>query len=180
VYDLESEETTTIEPFDSHAVSAVTAEENVAYIAGSVGMQGNEGSAVVSAIDLQTQETLWETTPISGTQAIGALELSNGQVYGMTVDGDFFSIDPENQDTVVTEAGMGSGDLVTHQGGIYGATGDAVFALDLQDLEPETILDDLDSDWFTWPSLASDGCSLYALEGSEVIQLSAPDAHAAG
>src|SRR5699024_6653435 len=123
IYDLESEETTTIEPFDSHAVSAVTAEENVAYIAGSVGMQGNEGSAVVSAIDLQTQETLWETTPISGTQAIGALELSNGQIYGMTVDGDFFSIGPENQDTAVSEAGMGPGDLVTHQGGIYGATG---------------------------------------------------------
>lgn len=180
IYHLESGDTTSIEPFDSHAVSAVTADEDFAYVAGSVGMQGTEGSAVVAAVDLQTGDTLWEIAPLANTQAIGALEMSNGQIYGMTVGGDFFSIAPESQDTVVTEAGMGPGDLVRHQGSIYGATGDALFALDLQDLEPQTILNDLDADWFTWPSLASDGCSLYTLEGSDVIQVTAPGASGAG
>ena len=137
-------------------------------------MQGNEGSAVVAAIDLQTQETLWESAPISSAETITDLVLRGGQLYGMTVEGDFFTVDPETQETSTTETDMGPGGLVRHQGGVYGATEDQLFALDLQNLEPETILEDLDAEWFTWPSLASDGCSLYALEGSEVIQVSDP------
>ena len=171
IYDRESEETTSIEPFDTHAVSAVTSDGEIAYVAGSVGMQGNEGSAVVAAIDLETEETLWETTPVSSAESITDLVMSAGQPYGMTVTGDFFAINPETQEADVTESGMGPGGLVRHQGGVYGATADQVFALDLESLEPTTIADDLDADWFTWPDLASDGCSLYALEGSDVIQI---------
>lgn len=135
-------------------------------------MQGNEGSAVVAAIDLETEETLWETTPVSSAESITDLIFRAGQLHGMTVTGDFFAIDQETQEADVTEAGMGTGGLVRHQGGIYGATEDQVFALDPDSLEPTTIADDLDADWFTWPDLASDGCSLYALEGSDVLQIS--------
>lgn len=172
IYDREAEESDSIEPFDSHAVSAVTATGDIAYVAGSVGMQGNEGSAVVAAIDLETEETLWETTPVSSAESITDLVLRGGQLYGMTVAGDFFAIDLENQEADVTESGMGPGGLVRHQGGVYGATEDQVFALDPETLEPTTIGEDLEADWFTWPDLASDGCSLYALKGSDVIQIS--------
>lgn len=87
--------------------------------------------------------------------------------------GDLFAIDAETQKTTVTESDLGAGGLVRHQGGVYGATEDQVFALDLETLEPTTIVEDLDANWFTWPEVASDGCSLYALEGSEVIQIKA-------
>lgn len=172
IYDRGSEETTSIEPFGAHAVSAVTSDGETAYIAGSVGMQGNDGSAVVAAIDLGTQEKLWQTTPVSSADAITDLVFRGGQLYGMTVTGDLFSIEAETQETTVTESDLGAGGLVRHQGGVYGATEDQVFALDLETLEPTAIAEDLDADWFTWPDLASDGCSLYALEDSDVIQIS--------
>lgn len=173
LHHLDSEETTTLEPFASYASSAVTSSNGIAYVAGSAGMQDDRGQAVVAAVDLDTEEVLWRTEPTSGAESITALAMARETIYGMSSRGDLFSLDPETQEATVTEAEYGPGQLISHQGGIYGATEDMLFALDLEEIEGEPILEDLNAEWFTWPGLTSDGCDLYTMEGTDVIHISA-------
>lgn len=172
IYDQEAEESTTLEPFETEAPSAVTSAHGVAFLAGSSGMQGENGDAVIAAIDTDTEETLWEIEPVEGSDTITGLVELNGDLYGITVEGSLFRVNIETQEAESVEADLGPGDLLVHLGGVFGATEDELFALDTEELETHTLVDDLDAEWFTWPSLTSDGCSLYTMEGDEVIRLS--------
>ena len=65
----------------------------------------------------------------------------------------------------------GSGDLGVHRGQIYGSTEEKLFRLDPETLDRELLVNDLGGDWFGWPDLVSDGCSMFVLQDSEILQV---------
>ena len=64
--------------------------------------------------------------PVSGAGAVTTVVELGGQLYGMTVDEHLLSLATEAQDVSSVETGMGHGDLVVNQGGVYGATEDTL------------------------------------------------------
>ena len=176
VYDPATGESVSHEPFDDRASSAVATEDGVAYVAGSTGMQDGDAGAQITALESGTGEVIWEVEPLEDSAEITGLVLQEELLYGITSGGTLFVLDTESQEVLDTQSGFGPGDLLEHQGDIYGATEEQLFAVELaeeaESLQTQVVLDDLEAEWFTWPSLESDGCSLYVLEGSQVVQVS--------
>lgn len=170
-YDLETGDSEAHEPFDSRSPTAVTTSGGTAYVAGSAGMQDEEGAGVVVALDLSTGEEHWRVELDDDTSRVTTLLEHGGSLYGMTTRGNLFSIDLETQQLTMESADAGFGDLRAHRGQLYGVTEQQLFRLDAETLEPQVLVDDLGGDWFAWPHLASDGCSLYVLQGTEVLQV---------
>ncbi|OSM42646.1 hypothetical protein BCY76_013260 [Nesterenkonia sp. PF2B19] len=174
VHDSATEESYTIAPFADLASSAVVASDGVAYVAGSSGMQDGDDDAQVAAVDLRTGGVMWTTAPVDGAGVITGLALEDDRLRGLTADGAVFVLDTQTRDVVVEDAGLGPGGLLTHQGEVYGATEEKLFHLDPETGQARVLLEDLDGEWFTWPGLASDGCHLYTMSGSEVLQVGIP------
>lgn len=172
VYDPATGESSSHEPFEDRASSAVAAADGIAYVAGSTGMQDSDAGAQVVALDSTSGEVLWETEPLEDSQRITGLVLLQDRLYGITADGTLFLMDTDTQEVLATEEGFGPGDLLEHHGHIYGVTEEQLFAVGTATLETEVLVDELAGEWFTWPSLASDGCSLYVMEGTQVVQVS--------
>lgn len=172
VHDLDSEETTNTVPFEDRATSAVTSAGGAVYIGGSSGMQDPSDEAVVAEWDLESEEVLWEVSPDPEASTITGLAELDGYLYGVTDQGTLFVIETGSQEVVATESGFDVGDVIEHQGGIYGATEDELFAVDTHTFETTVLLDGLGGQWFTWPGLASDGCDLFIMSGFDVLQIS--------
>ncbi|MGO1699095.1 MAG: hypothetical protein ACTJFS_08955 [Micrococcaceae bacterium] len=170
-HDIDSGNSETYEPFDDHAVSAVTSGDETVYVAGSSGMQDSSDGAALKALDPDDGDTFWEIDFDEDLGAITGLQALDDNVYAITSEGSVLSIHPGSQDVYEIADGFGPGDLIEHQGEIYGATAELLFTIDRDAGEVEILLEDLNGQWFTWPSLASDGCSIYAMHGAEVAQI---------
>lgn len=170
-YHLDSGETSVHEPFEDQAPSAIETAGDTVYIAGSSGMQDEGKDSVILATDLQTGEEDWSVDLTGDNSRVTSLLHHEGMLLGVTTAGTYFSIDTQTQELNLTESDDGAGDLIVHRGEVYGVTDETLFRLEPESLDREPIREDLDSHWFGWPALDSDGCSLYILEGADVIRL---------
>lgn len=170
-YDLDTGDSQAHEPFDSQSPSAVTSAGDITYVAGSSGMQDDEEVAVVVALDLGTGEEHWRVELEDDTSRVTSLLSFGDYLYGMTTRGNLFSIDTEAQELTMETTDGGSGELDVHRGEVYGSTEEELFRLDPETLEQEVLIEDLGGNWFGWPDLASDGCSLFVLQGTEILQV---------
>lgn len=171
VHDIDSGDSEYYEPFDDHAVSAVTSADGTIYVAGSSGMQDSSDGAVLEALDPDDGDSRWDIDFDEDLGGITGLQALDDELYATTGEGSVLRVDLESQEVEEIADGFGPGDLIEHQGEIYGATADAVFTIDREAGEVEVLLEDLNGQWFTWPSLASDGCTIFAMHGAEVVQI---------
>lgn len=170
-HDIDSGDNESYEPFEDHAVSAVTSADGTVYLAGSSGMQDSSDGGVLKALDSGGGDTRWDIEFDDELGGITGLQALEDELYALTSEGSVLSIDLESRDVEEIADDFGPGDLIEHRGEVYGATAETVFTIDREADDVKVLLGDLNGQWFTWPSLASDGCSLYAMHGAEVVQI---------
>jgi hypothetical protein len=155
-----------VNPFGTQAVGTITSLDGTAYVAA----QREDGP--VAAWDPVANERLWEITPFPGDWAMGLAAL-DGRLYGFSSRGELVVVDLESRSIIDLERLFSEGGrLMAHDGRIYGVTSNVLFRLDPQTLAREILVNDLDSRWLGWPSLAVDEEGrLYVIRGESVLQV---------
>lgn len=142
-------------------------------IQGGLGIEPVASTPRLVSWDPDTFEIEWELAPVEETAGIDDLVALDGTLYGVTVDGDLFIVDPDVPEVVHRgTATDGWTTLATYDKVVYGLSLDAVIAIDPDTYEVTTVVDDLDGRWYGNPRITiGDEGEIYALSGYELVRV---------
>lgn len=140
-------------------------------------------AAKIAAVDVQTRKKLWETAPLPDATGLyvttDAKSITDGAAYAFTQSrttgerGTFFEFDLATR-TVQNqfEVSQSGGELRTVDGIVYGTTGDQLFRYDPTEEAFDVLLDDLEGNWHSTPSLTADHeGNLYVIQDRDLLKV---------
>ncbi|MFB6295839.1 MAG: PQQ-binding-like beta-propeller repeat protein [Halobacteriales archaeon] len=160
-YDLDADRLVSVDRHvvPDQTVNAVTSIGEVAYLGtdvrGGIGSDPTAESVHVVAWAPRDREVQWSTA-LEDHAGIMGLAAHGGRLYGRATDGTFFGFDPETRERTVEHELSGSGDVVAHDGVVYGVDTERLFAYDPSADELGVLVDDLRGEdaWHNFPQLA--------------------------
>lgn len=174
IYNLDTEETFIIDrPFNNHSVSAVASLEGIAYIGSAQGRVDPAADARLAAWNPVTSDKLWEITPIPGNRRIRSLINYNEFILGLTVEGNFFVVDPANAEVVYLKRifpNAEPGRIIEKNDMVLAISDNEIRRINTTTFEDDLVVTNLHGQWFHWPSAAIDDDGIiYALKDLDLI-----------
>ncbi len=168
VYNLETGESESwVNPLGERAIATLASGDGVIYVA------AQRGGGPVGAWDPKTGEWLWETVPLENDWVMGLAE-RDGRLYGLGVRGTVVVMDPRTGEVGEKKRLFSwGGRLMADDEGVYGVTDEKFFRIDPATLEPEILVDELNSRWVpNWPALARDeDGAFYVVREANVLKV---------
>ncbi|RBI60490.1 hypothetical protein DMJ13_19525 [halophilic archaeon] len=142
-------------------------------IQGGLGIEPVATTPRLVSWDPEAFETGWELAPVEETTGIDDVVALDGTLYGVTVDGDLFVVDPDVPEVVYRgTATDGWTTLATHEGAVYGLSTEAVIRIDPRTYDVTTVVDGLDGQWYGNPRITiGDEGEIYALSGYDLARV---------
>jgi hypothetical protein len=174
IYNLDTEESFIIDrPFSNHSVSAVANKEGIAYIGSAQGRVDPAADARMAAWNPVTSDKLWEITPVPGNRRIRSLINYNEFILGLTVEGNFFVVDPANAEVVYVRRifpNAEPGRIIEKNDMILAISDNEIRRINTTTFQDDLVVTNLRGQWFHWPSAAIDDDGIiYALKDFDLV-----------